>query len=96
MVRKAGIVLGGAVLTAAALFLLGAATSLVGDMGWIHLGENQPWLPLIGLEYGFPLESLSVPLSHRKGFEPDLTGVLSEIACERQLRYDVPIDKGAA
>jgi hypothetical protein len=24
-------------------------------MGWIHLGEYQPWLPLIGLEYGFPL-----------------------------------------
>jgi hypothetical protein len=24
-------------------------------MGWIHLGEYQPWLPPIGLEYGFPI-----------------------------------------
>jgi hypothetical protein len=24
-------------------------------MGLIHLGEHQPWLPLIGLEYGFAL-----------------------------------------
>jgi hypothetical protein len=44
-----------AVLTSAALFLLGVITSLVGNMGWIHLGEYQPWLPLIGLEYGFAL-----------------------------------------
>jgi len=48
-------VLGVAVLTSAGLFLLGVATSLLGNMGWIHLGEYQPWLPLIGLEYGFPL-----------------------------------------
>ena len=42
-------------LTSAALLLLGIATSLLGNMGWIHLGEYQPWLPLIGLEYGLPL-----------------------------------------
>ena len=42
-------------LSSAALFLVGVATSLIGNMGWIHLGEYQPWLPLIGLEYGFPL-----------------------------------------
>jgi hypothetical protein len=53
--RKVAIVLGVAVLTSAALFLLGIATSLLGNMGWIHLGEYQTWLPLIGLEYGFPL-----------------------------------------
>jgi hypothetical protein len=44
-----------AVLTSAGLFLLGIMASLMGNMGWIHLGEYQPWLPLIGLEYGFPL-----------------------------------------
>jgi uncharacterized protein YneF (UPF0154 family) len=22
-------------------------------MGWVPLGEYQPWLPIIGLEYGF-------------------------------------------
>lgn len=73
MVRKAGIVLGGAVLTAASLFLLGAATSLVGDMGWIHLGENQPWLPLIGLEYGFPLGIIigAIVASKRLRTRPD-------------------------
>jgi hypothetical protein len=31
------------------------AATFLGNIGWIHLGEYQPWLPLIGLEYGFPL-----------------------------------------
>jgi hypothetical protein len=55
IVRKVATVLGVAVVTSAALFLLGIATSLLGNMGWIHLGEYQPWLPLIGFEYGLPL-----------------------------------------
>jgi hypothetical protein len=55
IVRKVATALGAGVLTSAALFLLGIATSLLGNLGWIHLGEYQPWLPLIGLEYGFPL-----------------------------------------
>ena len=42
-------------LTSATLLLLGIGASLLGNMGWIHLGEYQPWLPLIGLEYGFLL-----------------------------------------
>ena len=55
VIRIVGIVFGAAVLTSVTLFLLGAATSLIGNTGLIHLGEYQPWLPLIGLEYGFPL-----------------------------------------
>ena len=55
VIRNVGVVFGVAVLTSATLFLLGVATSLVGNMGWVPLGEYQPWLPLIGLEYGFPL-----------------------------------------
>jgi len=55
IVRKLAIVLGVAVLTSATLLLLGIGASLLGNMGWIHLGEYQPWLPLIGLEYGFLL-----------------------------------------
>jgi hypothetical protein len=55
IVRKVVTVLGAGVLASTAFFLLGIATSLLGNMGWIHLGEYQPWLPLIGLEYGFPL-----------------------------------------
>jgi hypothetical protein len=27
----------------------------MGNAGWIHLGEAQPWMPLAGLEYGFPI-----------------------------------------
>jgi hypothetical protein len=41
--------------TSLSLFLLGAAASFAGNMGWVHLGEYQPWLPLAGLEYGFLL-----------------------------------------
>ncbi len=44
-----------ALATSAALPLVGLAFSLAGNMGWIHLGEYQPWLPLIGMEYGFLL-----------------------------------------
>ena len=58
--QKIGVVLyglaaavGATVLTSAALFLVGLAFSLMGNAGWIHLGEYQPWLPLAGLEYGF-------------------------------------------
>jgi hypothetical protein len=40
--------------TSAVLLLLGIAISLFAQStGWIHLGEYQPWLPMIGLEYGF-------------------------------------------
>jgi hypothetical protein len=55
VIKAVGVVFGVAVLTSATLFLLGVATSLIGNMGWIHLGEYQPWLPLAGLVYGFPL-----------------------------------------
>ena len=42
--------------TSATLALLGLAISLFAQStGWIHLGEYQPWLPLIGLEQGFLL-----------------------------------------
>jgi hypothetical protein len=51
--RKVGIILGTAVITSATSFLVGVAFSLAGNKGWIHLGEYQPWLPIIGLEYGF-------------------------------------------
>ena len=44
---------GAAILTSAGLFVVGLALSLMGNAGWIHLGEAQPWMPLIGLEYGF-------------------------------------------
>jgi hypothetical protein len=27
----------------------------LGNIGWTHFGEYGPWLPLIGLEYGFPM-----------------------------------------
>lgn len=55
VIRTVGIVFGAAALTSVTLFLLGSAASLIGNAGLIHLGEYQPWLPLIGLEYGFPL-----------------------------------------
>ena len=59
-------------LTAAALCLLGVAASLLGNMGWIHLGEYQPWLPLIGLEYGFPLGVIvGVVVALKKASEPN-------------------------
>ena len=59
--QKLGIVVWGLLLgigtafgTSAALLLLGIAISLFAQStGWIRLGEYQPWLPLIGLEYGF-------------------------------------------
>ena len=72
IVRKVGIVLGVAVLTSATLLLLGVATSLSGNMGWIHVGEYQPWLPLIGLEYGFPIGIiLGVIVAVRKASNPN-------------------------
>jgi len=40
--------------TSAVLLAMGIAISLLAQStGWIHLGEYQPWLPMIGLEYGF-------------------------------------------
>jgi hypothetical protein len=40
--------------TSAVFLVLGIAVSLFAQStGWIHLGEYQPWLPVIGLEYGF-------------------------------------------
>lgn len=53
--RKVGIILGTAVMTSAVSCLVGVGLSLAGNSGWIHLGEYQPWLPIIGLEYGFIL-----------------------------------------
>jgi hypothetical protein len=47
--------IGVAVAISVALGLVGAAISLAGNAGWVHLGEYQPWLPLIGLEQGFLL-----------------------------------------
>jgi H+/Cl- antiporter ClcA len=59
--QKVGIVIYGLVVgagtalgTSAACLVLGIAVSwFAQSTGWIHLGENQPWLPLIGMEYGF-------------------------------------------
>jgi hypothetical protein len=34
------------------LGLVGLLLSLIGNAGWIHLGEYQPWMPTIGVEYG--------------------------------------------
>lgn len=58
--RKLGIVargiaagIGATLLTSAGLFVVGMTLSLMGNAGWIHLGEDQPWLPIAGLEYGF-------------------------------------------
>jgi hypothetical protein len=46
--------IGTALGTSVTLLLLGIAISLFAQStGWIHLGEYQPWLPIIGLEYGF-------------------------------------------
>ena len=73
--RKVGLVLGAAVLTSAALFLLGLATNLLGNIGWIHFGEYQPWLPLIGLEYGFPIGIIiGVIVALRKNSNPNRPG----------------------
>ncbi len=54
-IRGAIAIVGTAVLTSAACFAVGIAISLAGNAGWFHLGEYQPWLPLIGLEDGFVL-----------------------------------------
>jgi len=41
-------------------------------MGWIHVGEYQLWLPLIGLEYGFPIGIiLGVIVAVRKASNPN-------------------------
>jgi sterol desaturase/sphingolipid hydroxylase (fatty acid hydroxylase superfamily) len=53
IIRILGIALGVGVLTSVVLFLLGLAASLLGNMGWIHLGEYQPWLPLMGVGIWF-------------------------------------------
>jgi hypothetical protein len=61
-----------ATLTSAALFLLGIAATFLGNIRWIHLGEYQPWLPLIGLEYGFPLGIvIGVIVAAKKGSGPN-------------------------
>ena len=55
IIKTFGIALGMGALTSVVLLLLGLGASLLGNMGWIHLAEYQPWLPIAGLEYGFPL-----------------------------------------
>jgi hypothetical protein len=57
--EKIGIILYGlivgagvALLTSLGLGLVGLLLSLMGNAGWIHLGEYQPWMPIIGVEYG--------------------------------------------
>jgi hypothetical protein len=48
------------VLTSAGLLVGGIAVSLFAqETGWVHLGEYQPWIPIIGLEYGFFLGLLA-------------------------------------
>lgn len=65
--RKIGIVFGAGLITSAASFLVGIGLALAGNQGWIHLGEYQPWLPLIGLEYGFVVGlAFGVILCNRK------------------------------
>jgi hypothetical protein len=45
---------GTALCTSATFLVLGVTISLIAQSTvWIHLGEYQPWLPIIGLEYGF-------------------------------------------
>jgi hypothetical protein len=51
--QKIGIIFGIGLIMSAASFLIGVGFALAGNRGLIHLGEYQPWLPLIGLEYGF-------------------------------------------
>jgi hypothetical protein len=61
VLQKIGIViygvavgLGTALGTSAAFLVLGIAISLFAQSTrWIRLGEYQPWLPIIGMEYGF-------------------------------------------
>jgi hypothetical protein len=55
MIRGSRDCFGEGALTSVVLFLLGLGASLVGNAGWIHLGEYQPWLPIARLEYGFPI-----------------------------------------
>jgi hypothetical protein len=43
---------GAALLTSLGFGLVGLLLSLMGNAGWIHLGEYQPWMPIIGIEYG--------------------------------------------
>lgn len=39
--------------TTAASFLVGVLITIAGSARLVHLGEYQPWMPIIGLEYGF-------------------------------------------
>jgi hypothetical protein len=72
IIKAFAITVGVAALTSVVLFLLGLAASLLGNMGWIHLGEYQPWLPIAGLEYGFPLGiMIGVVLGARKRSTPE-------------------------
>jgi hypothetical protein len=60
-IQKIGIVIIGlvagalvAVGTSVVCLVLGIAVSLFAQStGWLHLGEYQAWLPIIGAEYGF-------------------------------------------
>jgi hypothetical protein len=60
------------VLSSVAFFFVGLLLSLAGNAGLLHLGEYQPWLPLIGLEYGFVLGLIPGLLVARKVFRSRL------------------------
>jgi hypothetical protein len=53
--HKLGIILAAGVLTSATSLLVALAAWFGANKGWFQLGEYGPWLPLIGLEYGFLL-----------------------------------------
>jgi len=53
--HKLGIILGTGVLTSAASLLVALGALFGANKGWFQLGKYGPWLPLIGLEYGFLL-----------------------------------------
>jgi uncharacterized membrane protein YfcA len=61
--------------TSAALCLLGTAiTEFAQSTGWINLGENQPWLPVMGLTYGLLLGIILGAIVCRKVIKSRLRG----------------------
>jgi hypothetical protein len=72
--RKVGIVLGTAVITSAASLLVALAALFGVVKGWFELGENGPWLPLIGLEYGFLLGIVLGVIIYKRKSRSDVKG----------------------